>query len=200
VKVVVSRADRGQANPFRTEPVMKQIAVVAAALSLAACATTGTRNASLEEIPARTAEQAEATTAAYVEEPSIAPTEPLPCTLTRVHFAFDSTLLEAAAREALSETAKCIAQKKIPAVVIEGHADDRGTEAYNIALGQRRAEGVRGYLQKLGVGAAVEAVSYGEAYPLVRSETEQAWTENRRAELRSPGEKLSDGERVVPGA
>jgi peptidoglycan-associated lipoprotein len=181
---------------------MKQFAVVAAALSLAACATTATRSASLEEIPARPAERAEATTEAapYVEEPSVAQSEPLPCTLTRVHFAFDSTQLEAAAREALSETAKCIAQKKIPAVVIEGHADDRGTEAYNIALGQRRAEGVRGYLQKLGVGAAVEAVSYGEAYPLVRSETEQAWTENRRAELRSPGEKLSDGERVVPGA
>ncbi len=182
---------------------MKQLAVVAAALSLAACATTGTRNASLEEIPARPAEQAQpavTTTVALAEEPSVAPTEPLPCTLTRIHFAFDSTQLESSAREALSETAKCIAQKKIPAVVIEGHADDRGTEAYNIALGQRRAEGVRGFLQKLGVVAEVEAVSYGEAYPLVRSETEQAWTENRRAELRSPGEKLSDGERVVPGA
>jgi peptidoglycan-associated lipoprotein len=182
---------------------MKPIAVVLAAASLAACATSNPRKASLEEIPARPVEQrAEAAPAraAVAEEPTAAPTEPLPCTLTRVHFAFDSTQLDASARDALSQTASCIAQKKIPAVVIEGHADDRGTEAYNIALGQRRAEGVRGYLQKLGVGAHVEAVSYGEAYPIERDETEQAWTANRRAELRSPGEKLSDGQRVVPGA
>jgi peptidoglycan-associated lipoprotein len=177
---------------------MKPIALTLAALSLAACATTKTRTTSLEEIPAKPAEAV--SLAADVAEPPAAPSTPLPCTLTRVHFAFDSTQLDEPARDALSETAKCIAQKKIPAVVIEGHADERGTEAYNIALGQRRAEGVRGYLQKLGVGAAVEAVSYGEAYPLQRSETEQAWYENRRAELRAPGEKLSDGERVVPGA
>jgi peptidoglycan-associated lipoprotein len=183
---------------------MKQLALVAA-VSLAACATSNPRNASLEEINGRPAERraeaaAAATPAAFVEEPERAPSSPLPCTLTRVQFAFDSTQLDDAARDALSETAKCIAQKKIPQVVIEGHADDRGTEAYNIALGQRRAEGVRGYLQKLGVGAHVEAVSFGEAYPIERSETEQAWYVNRRAELRSPGEKLSDGERVVPGA
>ena len=178
--------------------------VVLAAVSLAACATSNPRKTSLEEIPPRAVEQrAEAAPAAATpaaEEPTAAPTEPLPCTLTRIQFAFDSTQLDAAARDALSQTAKCIAQKKIPQVVIEGHADDRGTEAYNIALGQRRAEGVRGFLQKLGVGARVEAVSYGEAYPIERSETEQAWFANRRAELRSPGEKLSDGERVVPGA
>ncbi len=176
--------------------------LVAVALSLAACATSNPRKASLEEIPARPAARADAAVAdaAYMEEPTVAPTEPLPCTLTRIHFAFDSTQLDDAARGALADTAKCIAQKKIPAIVIEGHADDRGTEAYNIALGQRRAEGVRGYLQKLGVGAAFQAVSYGEGYPLERSGTEQAWFQNRRAELRAPGEKLSDGERVVPGA
>ena len=184
---------------------MKQLALVAA-VSLAACATSNPRNASLEEINARPVErQAEAaapaaTPAAFIEEPERAPSAPLPCTLTRIHFAFDSTLLDDAARDALAQTARCISQKKIPAVVIEGHADERGTEAYNIALGQRRAEGVRGYLKQLGVGAKVEAVSYGEAYPLERAETEQAWNANRRAELRAPGERLSDGQRVVPGA
>ncbi len=181
---------------------MKQIIVAIAAFSLAACATTKTRSSSLEEVPATPSRaQPERSLAEEVAEaPTTAPTQPLPCTLTRVHFAFDSIQLDGAAREALSETARCIAQKKIPAVVIEGHADDRGTEAYNIALGQRRAEGVRGYLEKLGVGAKVEAVSYGEAYPIDRHENEQAWYQNRRAELRSPGEKLSDGLRVVPGA
>ncbi len=180
---------------------MKQIVVALAALSLTACATTKARQSSLEEIPAKPAAAApQRSLAEEVAEAPAVPTEPLPCTLTRIHFAFDSTQLDGAARDALAETARCIAQKKIPAVVIEGHADDRGTEAYNIALGQRRAEGVRGYLEKLGVVAKVEAVSYGEAYPLDRHENEQAWTANRRAELRAPGEKLSDGERVVPGA
>ena len=180
----------------------RTLLAIALSLTATACATSGARKASLEEIPARPAPSPETAlkAAAFAEEPTVAPSEPLPCTLTRIHFAFDSTQLDAAARDALAETAKCIAQKRIPAIVIEGHADDRGTEAYNIALGQRRAEGVRGYLQKLGVGANVEAVSFGEGYPLERSETEQAWYQNRRAELRAPGEKLSDGERVVPGA
>ena len=182
---------------------MKQIVVALAAIALSACATTKTRSSSLEEVPAApaaaSAERGRSLAEELAEAPA-APTEPLPCTLTRVHFAFDSTLLDGAARDALAQTARCISQKKIPAVVIEGHADERGTEAYNIALGQRRAEGVRGYLQQLGVGAKVEAVSYGEAYPLDRHGSEQAWHENRRAELRAPGEKLSDGERIVPGA
>jgi peptidoglycan-associated lipoprotein len=180
---------------------MKRI-LAAAALSLAACATSNARKASLEEIPSTPAQKAEpaAPAVGFTEEPTNAPTQPLPCTLTRVHFAFDSTLLDAGARDALAETARCIGQKKIPDIVIEGHADERGTEAYNIALGQRRADGVRGYLQKLGVGAHVDVVSYGEAYPIERGENEQAWYANRRAELRAPGEKLSDGQRVVPGA
>jgi peptidoglycan-associated lipoprotein len=180
---------------------MKRLTVAVAALSLAACATTKTRSSSLEEIPAGPAQtERRQSLADEVAEAPAAATQPLPCSLTRVHFAFDSTLLDDSARNALADTARCIAQKKIPAVVIEGHADERGTEAYNIALGQRRAEGVRGYLQQLGVGAKVESVSYGEAYPLERTAGEKAWSENRRAELRSPGEKLSDGERVVPGA
>jgi peptidoglycan-associated lipoprotein len=180
---------------------MKRL-IALVALSLAACATNAARKSSLEEVPAQPAAPAQASTETpgVVEEPTKAPTEPLPCSLTRVHFAFDSSLLDDGARNALADTGKCIAQKKIPAIVIEGHADERGTEAYNIALGQRRAEGVRGYLQKLGVGASFEAVSFGEAYPIDRHETEQAWYQNRRAELRAPGEKLSDGQRVVPGA
>lgn len=180
---------------------MKPLVVAIAALSLTACASAQKRQTSLEEVPAGPSKtEQRPSLAEEVAEKSAPPTQPLPCSLTRIHFGFDSTLLDDTARNTLADTAKCIAQKKIPAVVIEGHADERGTEAYNIALGQRRAEGVRGYLQKLGVGAKVEAMSYGKAYPLDRSSTEQAWTENRRAELRSPGEKLSDGQRTVPGA
>lgn len=182
---------------------MKRL-IALAAVSLAACATNSTRKASLEEIPAgptqRSGRAEPPPATALAEEPTAKPTEPLPCSLTRVHFAFDSTQLDEPARAALASTASCIAQKKIPDVVIEGHADERGTEAYNLTLGQRRADGVRGYLKKLGVAAHVDVVSYGEAYPLERGETEQAWTANRRAELRAPGEQLSDGQRVVPGA
>jgi peptidoglycan-associated lipoprotein len=181
---------------------MRNLLVALAALSATACATNAARNPSLEEVGARAAPAAAPAPAPAVarEDAPAAPTQPLPCTLTRVHFAFDSTLLDAEARDALGGTARCIAQKKIPDVVIEGHADERGTEAYNIALGQRRAEAVRGFLQKLGVASKTEAVSFGEAYPVEQGSSERAWAANRRAELRAPGEKLSDGVRVVPGA
>lgn len=178
---------------------MKPILIAVAALFLSACATTKTRSNSLEEVPAEPAQAQPAASEPVAADPAEAPTEALPCALTRVHFAFDSNLLDAAARDALAETARCIAQKRIPVVVIEGHADERGTEAYNIALGQRRAESVRSYLKKLGVGARLDAVSFGEAYPIGRAPGEEGWALDRRAELRAPGEKLSDGERVVPG-
>lgn len=70
--------------------------------------------------------------------------------------------------------------------VIEGHADERGSEEYNLALGERRAESVRKYLTALGVSKGqLKVVSYGEAKPAVRGHDESAWRWNRRAEFRA---------------
>jgi peptidoglycan-associated lipoprotein len=69
-------------------------------------------------------------------------------------------------------------------VKIEGNADERGTEQYNLALGQRRAEAVKKYLARLGVQAAqVAAVSFGAEKPVDPGHNEEAWKKNRRADV-----------------
>jgi peptidoglycan-associated lipoprotein len=70
-------------------------------------------------------------------------------------------------------------------IVIEGHGDERGSEEYNLALGERRAAAVKQYLQTLGVSAArMDTVSFGESKPSVQGHDESAWKWNRRAEFK----------------
>lgn len=115
------------------------------------------------------------------------------CAMTRVPFAFDSSQLEPTALDALRANAQCIQQRRSATVLIEGHCDERGTAAYNLALGARRAESVKSYLSGLGVTAAIETVSFGKELPAVQGDGEAAWSQNRRAELRLPGDTRSDG-------
>ncbi len=115
------------------------------------------------------------------------------CAVTRVSFAFDSSQLEPTALDALRASAQCIQQRRSATVLIEGHCDERGTAAYNLALGARRAESVKSYLSGLGVTAAIETVSFGKELPAVQGDGETAWSQNRRAELRLPGDTRSDG-------
>lgn len=115
------------------------------------------------------------------------------CAVARVTFGFDSSQLEPAALEALRADAQCIQQRRSATVLIEGHTDERGTAAYNLALGSRRADAVKRYLAGLGVTAAIETVSFGKELPAVQGDGEAAWSQNRRAELRLPGDTRSDG-------
>jgi len=69
-------------------------------------------------------------------------------------------------------------------VTVEGHCDDRGTETYNIALGERRAESVKKFLVDLGVSAnQLNTVSYGEERPIAMGQDEVSWAKNRRAQF-----------------
>jgi peptidoglycan-associated lipoprotein len=120
------------------------------------------------------------------------------CGLLRVRFAFDSAQLDEAAMKALREDAECLSRRRPSALVIEGHCDERGTTEYNVALGARRAEAVRSYLAGLGVRTRFDTVSFGKELPVARGSTETAWAQNRRAELRLPGDRRSDGQ-VVAG-
>ena len=138
----------------------------------------------------------DAPAAAPAVEPTPAVVEPT-CTISRVHFAFDSAQIDGAARDELKNVASCLEQKKPATVLIEGHTDERGTSEYNVALGSRRADSVRGYLKELGVGSALKTVSFGKELPLATGSGEQAWSQNRRAELRLPGDQRSDGLKVV---
>jgi peptidoglycan-associated lipoprotein len=120
------------------------------------------------------------------------------CSLVRVQFDFDSSQLTPDAMSALRDNASCIAERQATAVLIEGHCDERGTAEYNVALGSRRAETVRRYLAELGVTASLDSVSFGKEIPLAPGSGETSWSQNRRAELRLPGETRSDGT-VVAG-
>jgi peptidoglycan-associated lipoprotein len=132
-----------------------------------------------------------------VAAPAPEPTPPPACTLARVHFAFDSAQLDDGSREALKVAAACLQQKQPADLVIEGHCDERGTVAYNLALGNRRASAVKAYLADLGVKTPMEPISFGEELPLVKGEGEAAWSQNRRAEFRLPGERRTDGTLVA---
>ena len=99
-----------------------------------------------------------------------------------VHFAFDSFLLDAEAERILEQKAAWLQDNADASVQIEGHCDERGTSAYNLALGERRANAVQQYLTVLGVDVdRLSTISYGEEQPLDPGHDEAAWSRNRRA-------------------
>ncbi len=92
--------------------------------------------------------------------------------------------MRASDRELLTNHAAYMAQNPNVRVVLEGHADERGSREYNIGLGDRRAQAVRSMLELQGVGAQqISTVSYGEEKPAVDGHDESAWSQNRRVEL-----------------
>jgi peptidoglycan-associated lipoprotein len=106
------------------------------------------------------------------------------CTHVRVHFPFNSADLDPAELTALQRSARCLKADSSLHVSIEGNADERGTEEYNLALGDRRATGVAKYLESLGASQAqLKTVSYGKENPLCTEHDEACWAKNRRAEL-----------------
>lgn len=103
----------------------------------------------------------------------------------RVHFEFDKSNITDQAAEVLQRKAEVLREHPGVRIVVEGHCDERGSNEYNMALGQRRANSAMEYLLELGVPeeAIVRTVSYGEERPLVNRSTEEAWAQNRRAEF-----------------
>lgn len=100
----------------------------------------------------------------------------------RVFFGFDKADLTAEARETLRRQAAWMRVNPSVVVIVEGHADERGTRDYNLALGERRASAVRDYLVALGVDAnRIRTISYGKERPAVLGSNDAAWTANRRS-------------------
>jgi peptidoglycan-associated lipoprotein len=100
----------------------------------------------------------------------------------RVFFAFDSSVLDDAARQTLERQATWLKQFPAVSATIEGHADERGTREYNLALGDRRATAAKSYLVALGVTAdRLRTISYGKERPADPGHDETAWALNRRA-------------------
>ncbi len=100
----------------------------------------------------------------------------------RVFFAFDSAALDEKARAVLDRQAEWLLRYPHVTVTIEGHADERGTREYNLALGERRAQAVKDYLVAKGVAPdRILTISYGEERPVDPGHNEAAWALNRRA-------------------
>ena len=103
---------------------------------------------------------------------------------TVFYFDFDKSSLNYETRAALDAWADVLASSP-RTIRLEGHADERGTREYNIALGERRAKAVADYLSTSGVSVGlVETVSYGEERPAVPGTGDSAWSQNRRVELK----------------
>ncbi len=100
------------------------------------------------------------------------------------YFDFDQAIVKRAGHEELDKHAKVLASDRYLRVRLEGHADERGTREYNLALGERRANAVRAYLVAQGASRSqIEVISYGEEKPANSGHSESAWAQNRRVEI-----------------
>jgi peptidoglycan-associated lipoprotein len=99
-----------------------------------------------------------------------------------LYFEFDSAVLTPMSQEVLQRKAEWMNENADGTVIIEGHCDERGTSAYNLALGERRADAAKDFLVNLGVAAdRITTISYGEEKPVDPAKNEEAWAKNRRA-------------------
>lgn len=106
------------------------------------------------------------------------------CTAAVAHFSFDQSTLRDADLPLLQRAARCLTRATGLRVTIEGHADQRGTTMYNLALGHRRAAAVERYLVSLGASSTqITTASYGKERPLCFEHDESCWAQNRRARL-----------------
>lgn len=104
--------------------------------------------------------------------------------LAPIYFPFDSAVITRDSIQTLKQNARWLKDNANVKIQVEGHCDERGTEQYNLALGERRAVAARKYLQKLGVRSdRMSVLSLGEERPADPGHTEAAWSKNRRAEM-----------------
>lgn len=180
---------------FRPSRLASLATVTAAALVLAACASTPLE----EKAPAPVVEKA-------APAPTPAPAQPDPRSVARVDttpkaidpltdpnsplakrsvfFDFDQFTVKSEFTPTVEAHGRFLVANKTRRITIEGHADERGSREYNLALGQKRAEAVKSRLTLLGViDGQVETVSFGEEKPRATGSTEAAWAENRRADI-----------------
>ncbi len=164
------------------------LALALAALAFTGCSTTGTK----EEGGAAQVEEGSATTGAETRgavEPGVWKGNPLdnPDSLLFkkvVYFDFDKSDIKPEAVPVLRAHAEYLLNHPGASVLIEGHCDERGSREYNIALGERRANSVKSFLEAEGVDASqLSTISYGEERPAVEGHDESAWSKNRRAVL-----------------
>lgn len=104
--------------------------------------------------------------------------------LQTIHFDFDRSFIRDDSKTTLRQNAEWLKTHSDVVIQIEGHCDERGTNQYNLALGQRRADSTKNYLVSLGInGDRILTITYGEEKPVDPANNETAWSKNRRAEF-----------------
>ncbi len=107
--------------------------------------------------------------------------------LSDIFFDFDQSAIRGDARSALEADAAIFKSQANRKTLIEGHCDERGTSAYNLVLGERRAQAAKRYLEDLGVAVSqIQITSYGKERPFCNEHSEACWQSNRRAHFRHP--------------
>jgi peptidoglycan-associated lipoprotein len=117
------------------------------------------------------------------------PVEPAPTVaeLSDIYFDFDQYAIRGEARSVLEANAGFLKSQPNGDILIEGHCDERGTGAYNLVLGERRAQAAKQYLHELGVPLSqIQIISYGNESPFCGEHSEACWQSNRRAHFRRP--------------
>ncbi len=168
---------------------------------IAGCSTTATETdtstVAEDAVSSSQAQSADATTdqafgtgqggslTSVIVEDEKAVVDPLDGVETVFYFDFDKSIVRSESREALAKHAQFLVNNPDARVVLEGHADERGTREYNMALGERRAKAISRYLTIQGVAASqIETVSFGEEVPVAFGSNSDAWQLNRRVEVR----------------
>ena len=155
------------------------LAIVAATFLLAACETASQVSGDSASTSASNTASSSSTSSSAADK---TPAEKLAQVGDTVNFDFDNAVLTVSARSTLNRQAAFLSLNPDLLIVIEGHADERGTREYNLALGERRATAVRDYLVAKGINSArVRTVSYGKERPAIAGSDEAAWSKNRRA-------------------
>jgi len=183
----------------------KPIFIMAALALLAGCASQDTKEqagAAVEERTPGVGDKkppvaAKPVTAAPVAKPAVSKpivTNPLKdpkniLSKRSVYFDYDSTIVKDEFKPLITAHARYLAQHRSAKIVIQGNTDERGSREYNIALGQRRADGVKQMMLLLGAqDAQIETVSFGEEKPRAKGQDEASYAENRRSDIVYAGE------------
>ncbi|PKG40337.1 peptidoglycan-associated lipoprotein Pal [Psychromonas sp. Urea-02u-13] len=177
--------------------ISKSLLIALPMLALGACSSTSDSDAESSEVNKKAATEEVAENAAdntvetdVIEAVELSEEEQLvqkytwAILETTINFEFDKSTIAPRFTKILDAHAKFLVENSDKSLTIEGHADEKGTPEYNIALGERRANSVSTYLENMGVSASqISVVSYGEEKPVNLDHDAAAHAENRRAEL-----------------
>ena len=159
--------------------------IIMMSLVLAACATAPKETASTKSSSTTTTSSSEASKPQVVDGVYVGSdtVEMLAVNVPdRIFFAYDSYSLTSAAQDSLSKQAKWLKANGSVTISIEGHADERGTREYNLALGDRRANAAKDYLMTQGISASrITTISFGKERPVNSASNNKAWAQNRRS-------------------